>query len=121
MGAAGLEKVIEHIRKALPLAEGESLSDGHLLARFVATAEEASFAALVSRHGPMVLGVCRRVLGHEQDAEDAFQATFLVMARKAGSLRSQTLPAWLHEVANRTALEARTIQIRRRIRERQVE
>jgi RNA polymerase sigma factor (sigma-70 family) len=119
MGTIGLDKVIEHLHKALrPL----DLTDKELLARFVAARDEAAFAALVRRHGGMVLGACRRLLRHEQDAEDAFQATFLVLANKAGSARwSDTVAPWLYEVANRIALEAKGINARRRSRERQVE
>src|SRR5579884_3903586 len=87
------------------------LSDQQLLERFLHERSEASFAALVARHGPMVLSVCRRILQHAQDAEDAFQATFLVLARKAGSIRKQTsLGSWLHGVAYHSAecLRAKT-------------
>ncbi len=80
------------------------LSDQQLLERFLHDRSEASFAALVARHGPMVLSVCRRVLRHAQDAEDAFQATFLVLARKASSIRKQaSLGSWLHGVAYHSA------------------
>jgi RNA polymerase sigma factor (sigma-70 family) len=98
------------------------LGDDELLGRFLAghrdESAEAAFAALVDRHGPMVLGVCRRVLGDRHEAEDAFQATFLVLARKAGAIaRREQLANWLHGVASRTALDARARADRRRARE----
>src|SRR5947209_5921500 len=80
-------------------------ADRELLERFVASRDEAAFEALLHRHGPMVLGVCRRVLSSSHDAEDAFQATFLVLARKAGSIRQRvSIGPWLHGVASRLAL-----------------
>jgi RNA polymerase sigma factor (sigma-70 family) len=91
------------------------LSDQQLLQRFLHERSEASFAALVARHGPMVLSVCRRILQHAQDAEDAFQATFLVLARKANSIRKQTsLGSWLHGVAYHSA-ECLRAKTRRRV------
>jgi RNA polymerase sigma factor (sigma-70 family) len=97
------------------------MSDGQLLEHFVARRDEAAFETLVRRHGPMVLGVCRRVLGNSHDAEDAFQATFLVLVRKAASLSERELLGnWLYGVAYRTALDARAAAIRRQVLERQV-
>jgi RNA polymerase sigma factor (sigma-70 family) len=86
-----------------------------LMDAFVASRDQRAFAALVQRHGPMVLGVCRRILGHVQDAEDAFQAVFWVLARKAGSVRPRGhVGNWLYGVAVRTALKARCLRRRRR-------
>jgi RNA polymerase sigma factor (sigma-70 family) len=122
MAAGDLRKGIERLRQALPPPDGGSLSDGQLLGRFVAGRDEAAFAALVRRHGPMVLGVCRRVLRDGHDAEDAFQATFLVLARKAGALgKREAVGSYLYTVAFRAALEARAALSRRRARERQVD
>jgi RNA polymerase sigma factor (sigma-70 family) len=99
-------------------ATGDEPADDVLLERYTARREEAAFAALVRRHGPMVLGVCRRVLQHEQDAEDAFQAVFCVLARKAGAIRQGTaVGGWLYAVACRIARKAKTLQVRRRMRE----
>jgi RNA polymerase sigma factor (sigma-70 family) len=97
-------------------------SDGQLLARFVASRDEPSFTALLRRHGAMVWRLCLRVLGHVQDAEDAFQATFIILASKAGSVRKrESVGSWLFGVAYRTACEARGARSRRQARERQVE
>src|SRR5262245_36514235 len=95
-----------------------SLTDAQLLERFVAAQEQAAFEELVRRHGPMVLRVCQRVLHHGQDAEDAFQATFIVLMRKAGTVAKQeVVGSWLYGVAYRAALEAKTLASRRDARE----
>src|SRR6516162_4778310 len=89
-------------------------SDEDLLGRFIRAGDQSAFADLVRRHGPMVLGVCHRVLSHAQDAEDAFQATFLILVRKAASLtRPRLLGNWLYGVAYRTARKARANAARR--------
>jgi RNA polymerase sigma factor (sigma-70 family) len=96
------------------------LSDGQLLERFARWRDETAFEALVRRHGPLVLGVCQRVLRNAQDAEDAFQATFLILVHKAGSIsRPELLANWLYGVASRTALKYRARAAHRRACERQ--
>jgi RNA polymerase sigma factor (sigma-70 family) len=113
--------VIRHLRRAVLLRDGSGITDGQLLDSFLAQREEAAFEALVHRHGPMVLSVCRRVLQHTQDAEDAFQATFLILVRKAASIQPrERVGNWLYGVAYRTALKARTRTAQRRARERQM-
>src|SRR6478735_3076234 len=97
------------------LVEPEVLTDGDCVRRYVLTRDEAAFALLVRRHGPMVFGVCRRSLGHQQDAEDAFQATFLVLARKAHTIRPDGVSRWLYGVAVRVANKARVRRSRRRM------
>jgi RNA polymerase sigma factor (sigma-70 family) len=91
----------------------ESIPDAELLRRYVAARDEAAFASLVRRHGPMVFGVCRRTLGQVQDAEDAFQATFLILARKAHTVRPDGAGRWLYGVAVRVANKARGRRARR--------
>ena len=106
--------LLRHLRKLATAQRATSDTDRDLLQCFIA-GDEAAFAAVVQRHGAMVLGVCRSVLGHQQDAEDVFQATFLVLARKAGAIRKQeSLSSWLHGVACRLALKARSQAGKRR-------
>jgi RNA polymerase sigma factor (sigma-70 family) len=113
-----MRSILRHLGRVALLQDGGGLTDGQLLERFLSRRDEAAFEALVYRHGPMVLNVCHRVLRHHQDAEDAFQAAFLVLARKAPSLRSRELLGnWLYGVAYRTAMKARTMNARRRARE----
>jgi RNA polymerase sigma factor (sigma-70 family) len=96
------------LRQLAGKAQTATLTDRQLLDRFLAASEETAFAELVRRHGPMVLATCRRVLHHQQDAEDAFQAAFLVLARKADSVRhAESVAGWLYQVAFRLALRAR--------------
>jgi RNA polymerase sigma factor (sigma-70 family) len=118
MGSGELNKVIEHLHSVLAHQDATGFADVDLLKRYVEQRDEAAFAALLRRHGPMVLGVCRRVLHNGHDAEDAFQATFLVLVRKAAALRAPgMLGNWLYGVAYRTALEARKLAAKRRAKE----
>src|SRR5205085_1401916 len=121
MHADRLRQPLRRLRRALAAADRGALPDGRLLALFVATRDEPAFEALVRRHGPMVLGVCRRLLRHQQDAEDCFQAAFLVLAQQAGCVRGGSLASWLYGVAYRVALRCRRTTARRCARERQVE
>ncbi len=106
------------LRRAAGLTQPDSPTDSELIERFLSRKDEPAFAELVRRHGPMVFAVCRRVAGNPHDADDAFQATFLVLARKARGLPSDVrLGAWLHGVAHRAALKAREAAVRRRTRE----
>jgi RNA polymerase sigma factor (sigma-70 family) len=121
MATGQMSEVIQHLRRAVLLRDGAGLTDGQLLADYISRREEAALAALVYRHGSMVWGVCRRVLRNYHDAEDAFQATFLVLVRKTASIASPELLAnWLYGVAHQTALKARATTAKRRARERQV-
>ncbi len=118
MPARALESLVSQLRQ-LATSPPQGDEDGQLLRRFARERDEAAFAALVTRHGPLVYGVCRRMLGHEQDAEDAFQAAFMVLARQAGQIRrAHRLAGWLHGVAVRIAMKARVAAARRQRRER---
>jgi RNA polymerase sigma factor (sigma-70 family) len=121
MATSQMSEVLQHLRRAALLRDGAGLSDGQLLGCFIEYRDEAAFAALVRRHGPMVWGVCRRVLCNHHDAEDAFQATFLVLVRKAASVSPRERVAnWLYGVAHQTALKARATATRKKGRERQL-
>src|SRR5438094_7951761 len=112
-----MNRLRETLESFCELAHG--VTDTQLLAYFVATRAESAFATLVRRHGPLVMGVCRRVLRHHQDAEDAFQATFLVLAKNAAAIcRRTALASWLYGVARRVAADARRAAARRQARER---
>ncbi len=109
-----LATVVRHIRRLTAPADAAEGTDRQLLHAFTAGNDQEAFAALVRRHGPLVLRVCRGVLGHEQDAEDAFQATFLVLARKAATARwDHSVGHWLYEVAHRVASGMRVQDARR--------
>jgi RNA polymerase sigma factor (sigma-70 family) len=113
--------IFDCLRRAV-LPSGAGLTDGQLLRQYFAHQDETAFAALVRRHGPMVLAVCRRLLRRSEDAEDAFQAAFVILARKGLRIAErQTIGGWLHGVAYNVALDARRRGARRRAKEQQVE
>jgi RNA polymerase sigma factor (sigma-70 family) len=121
MAAGQLNHILQHMRRAAFLRDGAGMTDGQLLEVFLTRRDEAALATLVRRHAPMAWGVCRRVLRNHHDAEDAFQAIFLVLVRRATSVVPREMLAnWLYGVAYRVALKARATAAHRRNRERQV-
>jgi RNA polymerase sigma factor (sigma-70 family) len=117
--APQINEVVRHLRRAVGQQAGTALTDRQLLAAFIDHRSEEAIAALVRRHGTMVWGVCLRLLGNHHEAEDAFQATFLVLVRKAATIRPRAMVGnWLHGVARQTARKARALLARRRMRER---
>ncbi len=121
MATGQLSVAIQHLRRAMLRKDGAELTDAQLLQDYLSRRDEAALAAIVGRHGPMVWSVCRRVLSNYHDAEDAFQATFLVLVRRAASIASPELLAnWLYGVAHQTARKARATVAKRKGRERQV-
>ncbi len=113
--------LIEHIRNTVLRHDSDAVTDGQLLERFVRQRDEAAFETLVQRHAGMVWGVCRRLLHNPHDAEDAFQASFLVLARKASSVKPHDKVAnWLYGVAYQTAVRTRALVAKRSARETQV-
>ncbi len=118
MATTPMNRVIQHI---LSTCGRDGMTDGELLSRFLSGRDDAALAALVRRHAPMVWGVCRRLLRSHHDAEDAFQATFLVLVQKAATLPDrETVGNWLYGVAHQTAVRMRAMVAKRGVRERQV-
>src|SRR5262245_12794824 len=116
-----MSTLIQYLRRTVLLGGKVNLTDAQLLDCFLDQGEDAAVSALVKRHGAMVWGVCLRVLGNHHDAEDAFQATFLVLARKASSIHPRHQVAnWLYGVAMQTARKARARSARLKSREKQV-
>jgi len=114
MASRTLDAVLQHIRRLVVGPEAEALTDRQLLEKFVQQRDQSAFAKLLSRHAPMVLAVCRAVLSDPNDVDDAFQATFLVLIRRAAAIPwRESLGGWLHGVARRTALNAKAAARRR--------
>jgi RNA polymerase sigma factor (sigma-70 family) len=120
MAQGQIGSLLRHIRRIIGAAAPADTTDGRLLEQFCRQGDEPAFAALVRRHGPLVMGVCRRLLHDPHDAEDAFQAVFLILARRAGSIRRpEALSSWLYGVAYRVAARARAQSSQRRTHESQ--
>jgi RNA polymerase sigma factor (sigma-70 family) len=118
MATSQMSEFLQQLRKAVLPRDGAGLTDGQLLDDYLRRRDEAALSALVCRHGPMVWGVCRRILRYYHDAEDAFQATFLVLVRKAASVVPREMVAnWLYGVAHQTALKVRATTAKRGARE----
>src|SRR6516162_2980203 len=115
MAVGQIAGLVQEMYRLVARREERESADGQLVARVAERRDEAAFTELVERYGPMVLGVCHRVLGNEHDAEDAFQATFLVLARKASTIRkSNSVASWLYGVAQRLAQRMKRAAARRR-------
>src|SRR5438445_7376092 len=118
MANDSLRSIIQHLRRVAALHGSNRPTDGELLQRFAVAHDQAAFEVLVWRHGPMVLNLCRRLLRHEHDAEDAFQATFLTLVRKAAAIaKREAVGSWLYKVAYRVALEANARNTQRAVHE----
>ena len=120
MATSHLASLLLHIRRLAEPPAGNERSDGELLERFAHNRDEAAFELLLHRHGAMVHNLCRSILHDSHSADDALQATFLVLARKAASIRKRhSVASWLYGVAYRIALRAKSQAVRRRLYERQ--
>src|SRR5579875_504513 len=114
-------RLVRYIRTLAAAQADNPCTDQQLVEQFATQREQASFAALVRRHGLMVLGVCRRVLGHEQDAEDVFQAAFLILSRRAGAVRQSDVGGFLYRVAYHLSVRARGQAVKRLRRDQRAE
>src|SRR5271163_4771511 len=119
MANSPVNGLIQHFRRAALLHGAAGMSDGQLLDSYLRRGETAALEAIVQRHASMVWGVCRRLLHNHHDVEDAFQATFVVLVRKAATVRPREMVGnWLYGVAHQTALKAKAAAARRWLRER---
>ena len=122
MAGRTIAPFLDYLRRLHHVGDADQRNDAELLRAFVANNDRDAIAAVVARHASLVWGVCRRILGHEQDAEDAFQATFLILARHAGSRRwHSSVGGWLHTVAQRLAVRAKKRREQQRLREQATE